>query len=203
LNKTNTVDSLKAMCILKDCTEGRLAKCWLWQGKIYRGYGYVIHKRESMKVSRLMYRLAYGEFDSTLEMRHKCDTPQCCNPDHLIPGTHSDNMKDMVERGRANRSNGNEHSKVDYSDLQIITAINCINELRYTIRDIERISGLGYLTICRILTKQHWSTPRLGSMIKVYVNSITEFTLMVGLYNRFKEFVENVLIADYKLESID
>jgi hypothetical protein len=33
-------------------------------------------------------------------IRHKCDNPPCCNPKHLIIGTHSDNAKDRVRRGR-------------------------------------------------------------------------------------------------------
>ncbi len=33
-------------------------------------------------------------------VRHTCDNIKCLNPEHLIPGTVIDNVRDMDERGR-------------------------------------------------------------------------------------------------------
>ena len=32
-------------------------------------------------------------------LRHRCHTPACVNPEHLLPGTQGENIMDMIERG--------------------------------------------------------------------------------------------------------
>ena len=40
-------------------------------------------------------------------MLHHCDTPTCCNPDHLFLGTIADNNRDRARKGRSCR--GDQH----------------------------------------------------------------------------------------------
>lgn len=44
-------------------------------------------------------RLLLGVTDPQVYVRHTCDNPYCVNPDHLITGSHADNMRDKKIRG--------------------------------------------------------------------------------------------------------
>lgn len=81
------------------------SKCWTIDKK-YRdahGYGRIPFQGKSHKAHRVAYLRAFGDFDKKLHVRHTCDNPPCCNPDHLILGTHADNMGDMAKRERSGR----------------------------------------------------------------------------------------------------
>lgn len=54
------------------------------------------------KLHRYVYTEHYGRIPKGLEVRHKCDNSRCCNSDHLLVGTHKDNMNDAKERKRFN-----------------------------------------------------------------------------------------------------
>jgi hypothetical protein len=87
-----------------DCSGGPDA-CWIWQGAIgSNGYGNIGTGRVMTEhVHRVVYRLRYGEVPPGLFVLHRCDNPRCCNPAHLFLGTHTDNMRDMWEKGRGSR----------------------------------------------------------------------------------------------------
>ncbi len=77
--------------------------CWPWTASRWpNGYG-----RFSVG-GRIEYahRVAY-ELDRSHPLPaerpfvlHHCDNPACCNARHLFSGTHTDNMADMLAKGR-------------------------------------------------------------------------------------------------------
>lgn len=74
--------------------------CWLWLGTIKGGYGNVAFCGRTMRTHRLAYELTHGPIPSGLCVCHRCDTPSCCNPDHLFLGTPNDNNQDKIRKGR-------------------------------------------------------------------------------------------------------
>lgn len=81
--------------------------CWLWLGALdvnrYARFGV---KGRNCKASRVSYALYKCEEPGALHVLHKCDTPQCVNPDHLFLGTHQDNVADRVAKGREGDRSG-------------------------------------------------------------------------------------------------
>lgn len=76
-------------------------ECWLWGGKVNdAGYGIFNDQSNAIRAHRFSWQLEFGEIADGLKIRHRCDNPPCVNPRHLEPGTHKQNMEDMVQRGR-------------------------------------------------------------------------------------------------------
>lgn len=75
--------------------------CIEWKGaRNPQGYGQKCIKGKRYRTHRLAWEWANGPIPEGLFVLHKCDNPPCCNPDHLFLGTQTDNMQDMLAKGR-------------------------------------------------------------------------------------------------------
>jgi len=78
--------------------------CWLWTGYTKsHGYGWVKHNGSGYLAHRVAWSSRSGrmpDFSHGEIICHACDTPLCCNPNHLWVGTHADNTRDMMNKGR-------------------------------------------------------------------------------------------------------
>src|SRR5229473_531412 len=84
--------------------------CWEWiAGKHRFGYGII---RDGGRGSRMRtaHRISWefhnGSIPAGLWVLHRCDNPQCINPDHLFLGTQFDNMTDAARKGRIRNGRG-------------------------------------------------------------------------------------------------
>ena len=75
--------------------------CHMWNGRLTAsGYG-VLGDAHKTRAHRLAWEIANGtSVPEGLVIRHSCDNPPCCNPDHLDVGTDADNARDAIQRGR-------------------------------------------------------------------------------------------------------
>lgn len=92
-------EEIKARFWSKVATTDNPDSCWKWLAT--GAYGGFRIGRKMYMAHRIAYFLIKGEDPGAMELLHSCDNPKCCNPAHLSPGTHLDNMKDMAKKGRA------------------------------------------------------------------------------------------------------
>jgi hypothetical protein len=99
-------------------------ECWEWKkGVDSCGYGMVSHGNRSMqRTHRVSYELMVGKIPEGKYVCHTCDNPLCVNPKHLFIGTQFDNMRDMINKGRAPDRSGENNSKarLTKADVEMI-----------------------------------------------------------------------------------
>ena len=79
--------------------------CWIWTATSDKRYGSFYtgdpDQPKMERAHRVSYKLYKGNIPEGILVCHECDVTLCVNPDHLFLGTHTDNMRDMANKGRA------------------------------------------------------------------------------------------------------
>ncbi len=76
-------------------------RCHEWTACLHKqGYGKFKLNGEVLYAHRVAWVLKNGEIPEGIVVRHDCDNSKCVNDEHLLLGTHYDNVADRVERGR-------------------------------------------------------------------------------------------------------
>jgi len=129
--------------------------CWLWKGyKNDKGYGIIKIGEKNNRVHRVSAML-FLDFDisSNLEVCHRCDNPVCWNPSHLFIAEHSDNMKDMAEKGRSMMGEKQRQSILREEIIPIIRKLRSVN-MSHTL--IGYIFGVDQNTIQSVVSGRTW-----------------------------------------------
>src|SRR5215204_165330 len=93
--------------------------CWLWCGYVDElGYGRVKSRPVSIRMHRWVYEHFIGEIPKGKYVLHRCDVRSCVNTDHLFLGTHLDNIKDAVSKGR--QAKGERISSAKLTEQQVL-----------------------------------------------------------------------------------
>lgn len=83
--------------------------CWIFNDSP-ETYGQISHQKRTHLAHRLSYEMHKGEIPRGLYVCHNCDVRGCVNPGHLYAGTHEDNKRDAVNRGRLKGARGKCHN---------------------------------------------------------------------------------------------
>jgi hypothetical protein len=133
--------------------------CWEWIGsKDGNGYGLIRHNSVLYHAHRVSFELNIGKIPPGQMVLHHCDNRACVNPEHLFLGTHTDNMRDMVAKGRHRNGNrkGMKHPLAILTDNQVIE----IRRLYTTGLTQSKIAGMFHVsrgTVCSITRRVNWA----------------------------------------------
>ena len=106
--------------------------CHLWTGAISaNGYGAIRIDNTTQPAHRVAYELAKGSIPDGMLVTHSCDTPLCCNPNHLILGTHSENLQEAYDRKlrlpKGQKGEAHGHSKLTEAQVKEIRSLRETN----------------------------------------------------------------------------
>jgi hypothetical protein len=135
-------------------------ECWIWTGaKRPAGYGIYYHGGESL-AHRYAYLITYGSPKGSV-VRHTCDNRPCVRPDHLILGTHADNVADTISRGRFRSGRGcqvgERNNGATISELQAQAVLDLWASGRYRQGEIAEITGVTLGNVGNIACRISWT----------------------------------------------
>lgn len=145
-----------------------LGNCWVWTKGKTKGYGSFRIGCRTWLSHRISLALSIGGIPEGLDALHSCDNPPCCNPSHLRPGTHQDNMADAVKTGRVatgerswlfthpnlHRGEGNGQAKLSETQVREIREKY---SLGFTQGCIAREYGVIRQTVSAIICRKLWT----------------------------------------------
>lgn len=109
--------------------------CWEWQKSLNpkTGYGQIGHPPYT--AHKLSFLLWKGESDAQV-IRHRCHNKICCNPNHLVDGSHADNYHDSYDIHMA--ANSKKRGRVSSNAIPV-----SINGVEYT----SKLQAMQHLSI--------------------------------------------------------
>lgn len=133
-------------------------QCWIWNGpKDKSGYGSCRYDGISWRVIRLSLFLTTGENPGHKYACHKCDNPECFNPDHLYWGSPAQNVNDMVSRTFINGKYGGlcmrgHDQQIHGKSINNGTSVSCIpcgrlKEIAKKLYNKQKITAPSYKTL--------------------------------------------------------
>lgn len=129
-----------------------LGACWVWTACRFKrsGYGCIGVKPRLRSAHRVCWELVFGPIPFGMLVCHRCDNPACVRPEHLFLGTHTDNVRDMVAKGRRVDNAGELHPSAKLSNAQV-AALCAEYATGATQRDLAARYGVTQPTVSKLV----------------------------------------------------
>lgn len=115
--------------------------CWVWQKSCSSsGYGQFTKDRVYWNTHRYVWQMLNGDIPADKLIRHICHNKACCNPEHLLIGTHKNNYDDSKDT----------HIKAAKKQRCLWE----VNGIKYeTLRDVVKKTGLTMSSVIKFTDK--------------------------------------------------
>jgi hypothetical protein len=133
-------------------------RCWVWTACTVHGYGQLGVNGKGKLAHHIAWFLKVGRWPRK-HVLHKCDNPACVRYSHLFQGTHTENMQDMMSKGRGHKPKGSRIwcAKLTEVDVQHIRQALKNNT---TGRSLAKLYGVSEGAISAIKRNRHWKITR-------------------------------------------
>lgn len=136
----------------------KTGECWLWTAALTRGYGQLTYQKRHTAAHRFSWEIEHGTIPAGMIVCHRCDTPACVRPSHLFLGTHADNVRDKITKGRARTGNvrGQNNPSVRNKTVDA-DRVRTLFASGMKVREIAPLVGVSKSTVSNIIRGKHWS----------------------------------------------
>ena len=139
-----------------------MSDCINWSKSLgHNGYGITTRNNKTYRAHRLAY-CDYHNIDHSdikgMVVRHTCDNRKCINPEHLVIGTHQDNMDDMKKRNRTAKGEAHGRAKLSEVDIKTIRDRYIRGSKVHGLLAIAKDFGVAFQTVSKIINRHRWQS---------------------------------------------
>lgn len=110
-------------------------------------------RKKNKTIARHILLRRLGNIPPSIVSRHTCDNKWCIRPDHIISGTHAENMADFKERGIKWDQRGKKNPYAKFTSDQIYQ----IRKAAGFVRNIAKEFGVSKSQVSRIKRRETWA----------------------------------------------
>ena len=139
-----------------------MSDCINWSKSLgHNGYAITTRNNKTYRAHRLVY-CDYHNIDHSdikgMVVRHTCDNRKCINPEHLVIGTHQDNMDDMKKRNRTAKGEAHGRAKLSEVDIKTIRDRYIRGSKVHGLLAIAKDFGVAFQTVSKIVNRHRWQS---------------------------------------------
>lgn len=123
------------------------------------GYGRLRFAGGFHLAHRVAWTLTFGPIPDGRKVLHRCDTPLCCNPQHLFLGDDALNASDREAKGRGHHPRGTEHGMARLSPADVEEIRTSYAAGRATQPALGQRFGITQQAVSLIVTGKRWAAP--------------------------------------------